>query len=92
MTDKQKQVVEHLESLIHGRFNLETLQERLTDFFKEDIKLELREEDDISDWNYIFNSEKEDTYGYYDIYVLNMRSPGWDGSTFYVTEVSYEFE
>jgi hypothetical protein len=40
----------------------------------------------------MFNSENEDTFGYFDIYMLKMRNSQFDGSTFHVTEIGYEFE
>ena len=40
----------------------------------------------------MFNSEKEETYGYFDIYILKMRNVGYDGAEFMVTEIGYEFE
>ena len=40
----------------------------------------------------MFNSENEETYGYFDIYILPMRRKDLDGSDMYITEISYEFE
>jgi hypothetical protein len=40
----------------------------------------------------MFDSTKDETYGYFDIYMLPMRRQGFDGATFYVTEVGYEFD
>jgi hypothetical protein len=94
MTDKQKEVVEFLKSLVHMRYNMETLTKVLSRYFNEPIiPTYSREElgDDV-DYNIMFDSHKEETYGYFDIYVLKMRRPGHDGSDFYVTEIGYEFE
>ena len=96
MTKRHKKVVNFLEKLVGERFNLETLNATLSEHFGEDIKADFvnenDESNDLSDWNIMFDSEKEETYGYFDIYVLKMRRPGFDGSEFYVTEVSYEFD
>jgi subtilase family serine protease len=94
MTDKQKEVVEFLESLVHMRYNIETLTKVLSKYFNESIKVGYanEEEDNIlTDYNIMFDSHKEETYGYFDIYVLKMRRPGHDGSDFYVTEIGYEY-
>lgn len=100
MTPRKKEVVEFLESLVGERFNTESLQAKLSEHFNEDIKVENvsqtridnGEEDELTDWNLMFDSEKDETYGYYDIYVLPMRRAGFDGATFYITEVGYEFD
>lgn len=92
----KKQTINFLESLVGKRFNEETLSKAVSDFFKEEIKVSYRAETEYDelphDWNIVFNSEKPETYGYFDVYVLNMRTKGFDGSTFYVTEVAYEFD
>ena len=96
MTKRQKKVVNFLEKLMGERFNLETLNATLSEHFGKDIRADFvnenDESNDLSDWNIMFDSEKEETYGYFDIYVLKMRRPGFDGSEFYITEVSYEFD
>lgn len=100
MTKKQKKVAKFLERLVGQRFNMITLKEVLSEFFKEDIKIENVSQqrldkgmdDELSDYNLMFNSEKEKTYGYYDICMLPMRRVGYDGSDMYITEVDYEFE
>jgi hypothetical protein len=95
MTSRHKQVVQFLEGLVGRRFNLETLNKKLSKHFGEDIKAEFvdNENDEVlADWNIMFNSEQDDTYGYFDIYVLKMRRQGFDKAEFYVTEVGYEFE
>lgn len=95
-TEKQKEIVDFLESLVGQRYNMETLTETLSSKFQEKIVAEIVNEDDdtneLADWNIMFNSENEDTFGYFDIYVLKMRNTGFDGSTFHITEVGYEFE
>lgn len=94
-TNAQKEVVYFLEDLVGKRFNLETLNEVLSKKFEEEIKCEIvneNDEDGTPDWNIMFNVEREDIYGYFDIYILKMRKPGFDGSTFYVTEIGFEFQ
>jgi hypothetical protein len=96
MTEKQNQIVYQLECLVTGRFTIETLNEKLSKIFNEDIKVtditDGKNDDDTCDWNLLFSSKNEDTYGFFDIYYLKMRKPGFDGSDIYITEVSYEFE
>ena len=100
MTKKQKKVAKFLESLVGQRFNMITLKEVLSEFFKEDIKidnisqqrLDKGMDDELTDYNLMFNSVKKKTYGYYDIYMLPMRRVGYEGSDMYITEVDYEFE
>jgi hypothetical protein len=96
MTKRQKEVVEFLENLVGQRFNLNTLNEVLSEEFGEDIKSEIVNDNDdentLTDWNIMFDSEKKETYGYFDIYMLKMRRPGFDGATFCITEIGYEFE
>ena len=93
---EKHEIIFFLESLVGKRFNLETLNEKLSEAFDEDIECSIVNEDDedneLTDWNIMFNSTKDETYGYFDIYVLKMRRPGFDGSRFYVTEIGYEFE
>lgn len=103
-TDRQKEVINFLENLVHQRFNEETLNKTLSDFFGEPIEVEnntqLRidnldydcEEDLPTDFNLMFNLKLEEQYGYFDIYMLPMRRAGFDYSTMYITEIGYEFE
>ncbi len=94
-TKTQKEVIDELEDLVGKRFNLKTLNEVLAEIFNEDIKAEFVDnanERQLTDWNIMFNSEKEETYGYFDIYVLKHRVKGFDGTDFYITEIGFEFE
>ena len=95
MTTVQREVVKFLEDLVYERFNLETLNQKLSEYFGENINAEFVDEENeagLGDWNIMFNSEKEETYGYFDIYILKMRNVGYDGAEFMVTEIGYEFE
>ena len=86
MDKLQKQIATHLEELVGKRFNEETLNNRLTDIFQWEVKVEdiSDKEDELSDYNFVF--------GFGDIYFLKMRNEGFDKSTFYVTEVNVDFE
>jgi hypothetical protein len=101
MTPRKQEVVKFLESLVGQRFNLDTLNANLSKHFNETIRVENvsqgridsgESDDELTDWNLMFDSEKDETYGYFDIYMLPMRRAGFDGATFYVTEVGYEFD
>lgn len=85
-----------LEDLVHTRFNKESLEKKLTDIFGVDITLEdiSREDDELADFNFLghFDIPEKDLYGYFDIYFLKMRRPGFDNADIYVTEVAIEFE
>jgi hypothetical protein len=101
MTPRKQEVVKFLESLVGQRFNLDTLNANLSKHFNETIRVENvsqgridsgESDDELTDWNLMFDSTKDETYGYFDIYMLPMRRQGFDGATFYVTEVGYEFD
>lgn len=96
-TQRQLEVIDFLDKLVHNRFSMESLNKKLSDFFGEPIEVveaNLDDDDynDLSDYNLMFNLEREDQYGYFDIYMLPMRREGFDGSTMYITEVAYEFD
>ena len=95
-TELQKQVGLLLEGLVGQRFNEQTLNERLSKLFQWDVKIEdiSDKEDELVDYNFVFGFGDVDSelYGYGDIYFLKMRREGFDGSTFYVTEVNVDFE
>jgi hypothetical protein len=93
-TEQHRQIARELEALVHHRFNIDTLNKKVSEILGEEVQLELGRLDvqDEPDWCYQWNSEQEETYGYYDIYVLMQRNEDWNGNTMYVTEVGYEFE
>ena len=92
MTTTQKEVIKFLKNLVHKRYNIDTLNNELSQYFKEDIKAEFASENDyLTDYNIMFESKNKETYGDFDIYVLLMRQPGFDNSTFMITEIGYEF-
>ena len=95
MTRKQKEIALQLENLVHQRFNKESLEEKLSEIFKEEIHLELGYEDveDFPDYNYMFSSDNEEYGGDFDIYVLMHKNLQRDcfGNEMYVTEVGYDF-
>lgn len=92
-TEKQIAIVIALESLVHRRFNKESLEKKLSDIFGQPITIELGCEDIdyLPDWNYMFNVENDEIGGDFDIYVLMHRNKDIWGNTMYVTEVGYEF-
>jgi hypothetical protein len=96
MTKLQKQIATYLEELVGKRFNEETLNHRLTDIFQWEVKVEdiSDKEDELADYNFVFGFGDTDSelYGFGDIYFLKMRNEGFDGATFYVTEVNVDFE
>jgi hypothetical protein len=99
LTYRQKKLVNDLESLVGMRCTLDSLNRKLSEFTGETISVvditSSKDEDDLSDWNLLFeiNSEENDElYGYFDIYYLKLRKPGYFGETMYITEISYEFE
>lgn len=91
-TPRQLEVIDFLEQLVHNRFSMESLNKKLSDFFGEPIEVKEANSEDLADYNLMFNLEREDQYGYFDIYMLPMRRTGFDGSTMYITEIAYEFE
>jgi hypothetical protein len=96
------EVIEFLEGLVHNRESMESLSDKISNFFNQPISLEnvsaLREQandedDELCDYNLMFNIEDDsDVSGYFDIYMLPMRRKGFDGADMYITEVGYEFE
>jgi hypothetical protein len=92
MSDKKTQIVNKLEDLVNNRFTLLTLNDKLNKIFGEEITIEditdSKDDNDFSDYNLLFESKNEDTYGWFDIYYLKTR---YD-DVIYITEVSYEFE
>jgi hypothetical protein len=93
-TERQKKLIQDLESLVHRRFNEETLNAELSIIFGEEVKVEeiCQDADYLMDYNLGWNSEQDGIAGFYDIYVLKARD-GYTGyETMYVTEVGYEFD
>jgi hypothetical protein len=90
----QKQIISDLNNLVGNRFNENTLNEKLSKIFNEQIKVEdvSRNDDELTDYNFLFVSEKEETHGYFDIYFLKMRKKGFDDSNIYISEIGYEFD
>jgi hypothetical protein len=96
LTDKQKKLISDLESLVHERHSVYSLNEKLSEFAGETIKVSditsIKDECDNSDWNLLFEIKNEEVHGYFDIYYLKLRKPGYCYETMYITEISYEFE
>jgi hypothetical protein len=96
----QQEIKTFLEGLVQSRFNMDTLNAKVSEFF--DTKVEIinvtqenldeGNDDELADWNLMFNIEDgTDQSGFYDIYMLPMRRAGFDDATMYITEVGYEF-
>ena len=85
-----------LESLVGSRFNKESLEKELSEIFGIEIVLDdiSRDDDELGDYNFLghFDIPKKELYGFFDIYFLKMRKPGFDNADIYVTEVAIEFE
>jgi len=85
-----------LESLVGNRFNKESLEKELSEIFGTTIVVEdiSRDDDELGDFNFIgsFDIPEKDLYGFFDVYFLKMRRPGFDDADIYVTEVAIEFE
>lgn len=92
----EKEISNRLESLVGNRFTKESLEKTLSIIFDVDIALDdiSKEDDELADYNFIggFDIPERELYGYFDIYFLKMRRPGFDGADIYVTEVAIEFE
>jgi len=94
--DKRIEINEFLNNLPHKRKTLRELNKELSILFNEDISIHniSKERDDkggsdeLQDFNFLFGSEKKETYGYFDIYMLPTR----EKDVFYITEVGIEFE
>lgn len=94
LTERQKKLIQDLESLVHRRFNEETLNAELSIIFGEEVKVEegCQDCDYLMDYDLMWNSEKKGIAGFFDIYVLKSK-PNYVGRyTMYVTEVGYEFD
>ena len=96
----RKEIIEFLEGLLHNRFSIESLNKKLSDYFE--VKIEVynaslgridsgEEDDELCDWNLMFNLNGFPNACDCDIYFLPMRREGFDGATMYITEVGYEF-
>jgi len=93
---KEYDIRTNLEELVGSRFNKESLEQKLSELFEDKIVLEdiSEKEDELCDYNFVggFDIPEKELYGYFDIYFLKMRRPGFDSSDIYVTEVAIEFE
>jgi hypothetical protein len=86
-----------LEDLVGQRFNKETLEAKLSEIFKQPTTVEdiSHEDDELSDFNLLTEfgtSDEAELHGFVDIYFLPMRKAGFDGATWYVTEINVGFD
>lgn len=94
--EMQNLIKAKLNKLVFKRFSKESLEKKLSEIFDgEEIHIELgcEDVDYLTDWNYMFSSEQDVIGGDFDVYVLMHKEnrPGFDGATFMVTEVGWEF-
>jgi hypothetical protein len=93
---KEHNIRVQLEDLVGSRFNKESLEKALSIIFDVDIVLDdiSRDDDELGDYNFLggFDIPEKELYGFFDIYFLKMRRPGFDNADIYVTEVAIEFE
>jgi hypothetical protein len=89
----QQRIKRELEDLVHQRFNIETLENKLSQIFNEEIKVEYgcEDVDYLADWNLMFSSEQDVIGGDFDIYILKHKNIDNGGNEFYVTEIGYDF-
>jgi hypothetical protein len=96
MNKEEKKIANQLEDLVGRRFNLKTLESKLTEIFGHKAKVEdiSRDDDELADYNLLtlIDNKKTGIYAYADIYYLKMRRKGFDNATIYITEVGIEFE
>jgi hypothetical protein len=102
-TEKQKEIVKFLDGLVTQRYSMESLNKKLSEYFKTSVELynasqgridSGEDDDELADWNLMVNIESlndEDESVDIDIYFLPMRREGFDGATMYITEVGWEF-
>jgi len=93
---KKNKIIKDLEALVGLRLNKKKLESRLTEIFGTKTKVSniSKKDDELTDYNYMGEMKNEPIglFGYFDIYFLKHRTVGFDGATFMVTEVAYEFE
>ena len=91
MTERQFQVAESLERLLHRRLTEQELNEQLSKIFNQRIEVEqgLYDDDWIGDDYFTFSVDTDEIGGYFDIYYIRM--PRREEFC-YITEVNYYFE
>jgi hypothetical protein len=94
LTPTQQKVVADLEDLVYRRWTIQDLNQHLSETFKEKIEVVdvSSSHNKIPDYNLMFDLEKEEQYGHFDIYYLKLRQPNICGVEVYITEISYKFE
>ncbi len=94
------EVMQFLEKLVGLRFSIESLNNVLSEFFRDKVevynatqgRIDSGEDDDeLVDFNLMATVTNEVASVDFDIYFLPMRREGFDGTTMYVTEVGIEF-
>jgi hypothetical protein len=93
-TKKQRKIAKAMESLVHKRFNEETLKAELNKIFGKEIdgfELGYDDVEEFPDWDYMFAVNDDEIGGDFDVYVLMHKNKDMFGNTLYVTEVAYDF-
>ena len=95
--NKNLEVAQFLESLVHERHTIKSLEDKINSEFNSNIKFELcndddNDEDTKTDFNLIGVLEFKDVFCDVDVYYLPMRYNGFDGANILITEVGYEFQ
>lgn len=92
MLKEETDILSFLEDLPTRRFTSEMLENELNTFFEYegtlDIDTEL--EDSDTDFRFLYSVPYGDTFVDIEIYFLKMRAEGYDGSTYYITDTSYD--
>lgn len=104
MSPTKQEVVVFLEDLVHKRFSEKQLSKVISDFFNQDLEVfnasqdrfNNADNDELSDFNFMFNVIREDKYELFaDVYMLPTREVVNEDKEFhtiwYVTEVGYDF-
>jgi hypothetical protein len=101
ITPTKKEIIPFMESLVMNRFSLPQLNEKLSQFFGENLevhnvsqdRIDNGEDDELADWNLMVNVLREGVYELFlDIYILPTREFDNENNVrYYVTEVGYDF-
>ena len=80
-----------------SRVTEKELNEKLSEYVNEKVEVHNssqaridsgEDDDELADYNFMFNIEGEELYGYFDIYMLPTR----EKDVWYITEIGYEFD
>ena len=88
------EIYEFLEDLPTRRFTTNSLENELNTFFEYESTLDIDTEleDSDTDFRFLYSVPYEHLNVDIDIYFLKMRTEGFDGSTYYITETSFAIQ